>query len=631
MFDGLLSAGIRAASLAVILGWLLSAFGHLDLGGYLAAGIPAAAAVLFLTYRGRNRRAGFSLFRRMACWWKYRRILPLVYLLTLALVVAGSVLHEPNNFDGLSYRAPKVLFWLEQHRWHWIHAPYHELNYTLPNYEWLTAPMFLATRGFHSTVVINWIAFALIPPLFFNLLRVWGASRRAAYDWMWLFPSGYGVVMQAGGIGNDLLGLTAILAALYCANRFVASGKGACLLDALLAAGFCSGIKLSNVLLPVFVLILLLREPRRLRSNPLALGGGIALGALASGLIPLVLNRLHSGTFLGVVNSPDKIANPVAGLVGNGLMLIMAAITPPVFPGASQVTALLERALGSGLVSWLQAHYVKFTLKLNELPQEEGGGLGLGITLGVVICFILWMRWRRSDARPAGGRALLSWQWLAYWSCLAVGLITLMAKLGTGPAAPRNLLPWIPLVLGPVLAFLGSERAARARVWRIAAPLIALSVLPALLLTPSRPLLPPSTLLWLAQCAHAGSASVERMQVVYDVYAQRADPFIAIKRLLPPDAQVIGLVSDGSEPTAAWFKPFGQRRPVYLLSADEVKAARSTGEVRYVVVKEFCCELYFKMGPAQWFETFHARPIESFDVTLFASKPAARYTVAKLE
>jgi hypothetical protein len=243
----------------------------------------------------------------------------------------------------------------------------------------------------------------------------------------------------------------------------------------------------------------------------------------------------------------------------------------------------------------------------------------------------LWSRSRKAGRRPGGSASLLPWQWTAYWTCLGIGLLVITAKLGTGPAVPRNLLPWFPLVLGPILAFLGHEKCASSRLWRVAAPVIFLSVLPALVLTPSRPLVPPRTLIDLAERAHLGAPALERLRTVYEVYAQRADPFMPIKAAIPPDAEVIGLVSDGSESTAAWFKPFGHRWPVYLLSAGEVDAVRSAGQVRYVVIKEPCCEKYFKMQPTRWLERFRARPIQSFEVRLFASRPPVRYTVARLE
>ena len=562
--------------------------------------------------------------------WKCRRILPLIYLVTFGLIVFGSVWHEPNNFDGLSYRIPKVLYWLNQHCWCWINTPFQELNYTLPNYEWLTVPLFLATGGFHGAVVINWIAFLALPSLFFTLLRAFGASGRLAYDWMWIFPSGYLIVMQAGGIGNDLIGLAFILAALHCANRFVATTRASFLFAALLAAGFCTGVKLTNLPLAVFVLIILLKDLKLLRVRCFAFAIATALALLVSALIPILLNLAYSGSILGTTSSNDHVQNPVAGWLGNSLISLVAAFAPPLFPGANQITALLEHSLGHGLDAWLQLHYAKFTLRTNELPQEESGALGLGITLALITSVILWAGRGKAGNVSALKFQILPWQKIVWWIWLGFAGLIISAKLGTGPGFPREMLPWLPLLLAPVIAFFGCGRISRSSIWRTLVPLISLSVVPALLLTPSRPLIPQFTLFKLAQKSGASTASLERFNVVYDVYARRANPFAAIKNELPPNIRILGLISDGDEPTAAWWKPYGSRRCIYLLSEAEVKAAREEG-VQYIILKEPSCRQYFNTDTARWLETHQARPIKTVEIRILAAAPPVRYTLAQFE
>ena len=39
-----------------------------------------------------------------------------------------------------------------------------------------------------------------------------GVRPRAAWCWMWLFPSGYGYVLQAGSVVNDMFGALLVLA-----------------------------------------------------------------------------------------------------------------------------------------------------------------------------------------------------------------------------------------------------------------------------------------------------------------------------------------------------------------------------------------------------------------------------------
>jgi hypothetical protein len=318
--------------------------------------------------------------------------------------------------------------------------------------------------------------------------------------------------------------------------------------------------------------------------------------------------------------------------LGNSLITLAATFAPPVFPGANQITTLLEHGLGHGLLSWLQSNYNKFTLRLNELPQEECGALGLGITLGLILNVILWLRLRAQNAGnlPAGKSELLPWQRVAWWGWLGFVGLAIFAKLGTGMAFPRNLLPWSPFLLAPMLAAIGHEAITRSLLWRRLIPLIALSVLPGIILTPSRPLIPQPVLLKLAQKSGLSSGSLERLGVAYDVYAQRADPFTAIKSAWPQETRIIGLVSDGAEPTAAWWTPYGSRRCVYLLSEAGISTARTEG-VQYIVVEEASCQKIFNMDAALWLETHHARPIKAVDVRVVAGWPPIRYTLAKFD
>ncbi len=561
MFDFLISLFIRLGTAAVLVGWLLSAIGELNGRGYLLAGVPAVLLIGMVSRRDLPAPHRRKFLRRAAGWWRGRRLLPLIFFLTFALVALGSVLYEPNNFDALSYRSPKVLHWLAAGRRNWIHAPYEPINYTMPNFEWLTVPLFLLTHGFHAPVILNWIAFLVLPSLFFSLLRAFGAPGRTAHDWMWLFPSGYLIVMLAGGIGNDLPGLAVMLAALHCANRFAATGKAAWLFDALLAAGFCTAIKLSSIPLPVFVGIILLRGLRRLRGHPLALVSGTVLGALASALIPLLLNFKFSGSVFGVTGEQGQTQGMLAGVVGNSLIMLTTMLVPPVVPGADRISQFLENGLW-GLPAWNHSHYGRFTLRLNELAQEETGGLGLGITVALLLMAALWWRARRAGKLTAARPQLPRWQRIAWWAWLGFAYLAVAAKLGTGDSFPRNLLPWFPLPLAPVIAFIGCEAAQRSKAWRTLAPLAALSVLPAVLLSPSRPLIPAEFILNLSRAAGAAAAAQDRIRKVYETYAVRADPFAPLRAELPPDARVIGLLTQGGEATSAWWKPYGSRRCV---------------------------------------------------------------------
>jgi hypothetical protein len=631
MFDRILSLAIRLASATVLLGWGLSAIGALNLRGYLLAGIPVVCLIGFFFRRNSKTATDAPRFPRLIFLRKKHRLLPAIYLFTFFLIVCGSILIEPNNYDGLSYRIPKILYWTTQNHWQWVNTPFGAINYTLPNYEWLTAPIFLITGGFHATVVINWIAFLFLPPLFFSLLRCFGTSRQLAYDWMWIFPTAYLIAMQAGSIGNDLLGLTAILAALHCANRFAATAQNEYLVDALLATGLCTGVKISNLPLGVFVLIILCKGLDFSRAKRPVIAIAVTLSLCVSAAIPLCLNFVYSGTILGTALNTDQVQNPLAGCLGNGLMTFVSAFAPPVFPGANHVGTMLEHLLGNGLDSWLHAHYAKFTLRLNELPQEDfSGELGLGISLALFLTIVLGMKGGGAHTFPAKQIGLLRWQKTVWWSWLAFSVLVISSKLGTGPSFPRNIMPWIPLLLAPMIAYYGNPRISRSLIWRYLTPLISLSVVPVLLASPSRPLLPPATLFRLAEKSGASTATLDRLSLVYRVYAQRADAFAIVKKELPESVRVLGLVSDGNEPTASWWRPYGSRRCVYLRTEAEVDAARRDG-LQYIVLKETSCQHYFNMDTEHWLASHQARPVMTADIKLLASVPPFHYTLAKFD
>ncbi len=627
MFDCALSLAIRLGSAAVLLGWLLSACVQLNARGYLLLGIPVAIVTAIFTLREAKPPGSGKTARRLKRWLKQRRWLPLIYFSTFALIIIGSAMYEPNNFDGLSYREPKVLDWLDAQRWRWIASPYEAINYTLPNYEWLTVPFFLVTRGFHSTVIINWIAFLFLPSLLFSLIRAFGARGRAAFDWMWIFPTGYIIALEAGGIGNDVIGMVALLAALHCANRFVRDGKGGQLFDALLAAGFCTGVKLSNLPLPVFVLIILLRDRAKLFTRPKALAAGLMVALAISAFIPILNNLRNVGTVFGSTTKLDQIDNPVAGWVGNGIITVTTAMQPPVFPAAKKAMSLAEHALGQSFLEWMRVHYDKFSMRLHEMPQEETGALGLGITAALLINAGVWLRARN---KLAAGECpgLLRWQRMAWWAWFGFAALVIAAKLGTGLAFPRNMLPWYPLALAPLAAFLGRAPLGKSLAWRLGAPLAALSLWPALALNPSRPLLPPSMILSAAEKLHVPAGVQEQLRVTYEIYAKRADVFAELRTDLPTSARVLGLVSDGSEPTVSYWKPFGSRRCVFMITDAEMRAAPASG-VEYFIVADNSCMRYFNIHTDEFLAKYGAKEIKSVQIRMLVGWPAARYTLAK--
>ena len=198
---------------------------------------PAAGSALTPTLRSILHRA----------LHRFRNPLPLAFGLLALLVLAGGLLHEPNNGDTMGYRLPRVLHWLAEGHWHWIHCDDPRLNVTAPGWEWQAAPILLFLKSDRPLFLINWLPFVLLPGLTFSLLWRLGVSRRAAWHWMWILPSGYCFVMQAGSVCNDSFTATYALAAMVLALRSSRAIASADLGYSLLAAALLTGAKQTNL------------------------------------------------------------------------------------------------------------------------------------------------------------------------------------------------------------------------------------------------------------------------------------------------------------------------------------------------------------------------------------------------
>ena len=78
---------------------------------------------------------------------RFRRPLPLAFLILAALVFLGAAIYPPTNYSGLQYRTARVLQWLAHEQWFWIHTVDTRMNNRACGMEWLTAPLLLFTRS----------------------------------------------------------------------------------------------------------------------------------------------------------------------------------------------------------------------------------------------------------------------------------------------------------------------------------------------------------------------------------------------------------------------------------------------------------------------------------------------------
>src|ERR1043165_909943 len=157
------------SALASLAGWILSALGELNIGGYIVFALLTAIA-FWLWRRFFDRgQSGASIRRLSFPSRRYRRALPLCFAIFSLLIFIGGALYAPNNHTALTYRIPRVLQWLFENRWYWVHTPNPRINDRACGIEWLSAPLLLFTHSDRLLFLFNFIPFLLLPGLIFSV------------------------------------------------------------------------------------------------------------------------------------------------------------------------------------------------------------------------------------------------------------------------------------------------------------------------------------------------------------------------------------------------------------------------------------------------------------------------------
>lgn len=561
-------------------GWTLSALHELNPAGYVIALLIGFAAL----FVWRKRSSEFIPTRihwpKLGC--RFRRPLPAIFLFVAALVFLGGTLHAPNNYDGLTYRLPRMLNWLSAGHWFWIPTINDRMNYSTTAWEWTAMPLLALLRSDRGLFLINALGFLLMPGLLFSVFRHTGVARKVAWTWMWILPLAYGYATQAGSIGNDFTGALFCLMSVHCGLRARHSGRVSDIWLAGLSAALMTGVKLSNlpVLLPCLVAVWPALGHLRKNLAGSAIMAGVAV--MVSAAPTVMLNQAHTGSWNG---DPQNLAqvqveSPGAALLGNSLLLLQQSFMPPVLPAAQKVSEHLDQQLPASWRQTLKEKFPRYYLThLNELPQEEAAALGLGITLLLLVAIGAAAIGLGRSSSKRGAMAVMSPVGLAAW----VSALFFMLKMGS-EADARLMLPYYPLVIIPILLLPAQNHLLRFQVWRILVALAALSVLPAVILSPARPLWPAQKISERLARQHPDSPGLQRLAMVYSVYAHRNDALAPLRDRLPDSARTIGFVADTDDSDYSLWRPFGRRKVEYL-RADNHPSVQIPDDVEWIVVK----------------------------------------------
>jgi hypothetical protein len=567
----LIKLWILGSAACVSAGWVLSALHQINLAGY-----AVFFCILFLVLVLENRRrrtepyvafpkSGASWVR--VCLHRFRRPLPLLFLLTAFLAIAGGALNSPNNYDALTYRFPRLLHWWAASGWHWIATPNERMNLSGTNFEWLMMPLFVVTHSDRFFFLINIVSYLFLPTLIFLVFVAAGLPRRVAWFWMWLLPAALCYAMQAGSISNDTIAATYFLSAIYFALQARRTCSVRNLWMAFLATALLTGVKASN--LPLLLPLAWAIWPA-LRLMEKRLGASVAvvlLSLLVSYLPTAMLNQHFAGDWTGDPKNIEKIKvqKPLVGVLGNGLQLGLQSLEPPFLPLARTVENWVWDRFPESLQTMLKNDFPHFVVGFRELPQEESAGVGVGITVIAIISIVAALVFRRRNkgrSLPVVGRqglviGLLTW----------VALLVYMSKLGS-EATCRLIAAYYPLLLLPLLLNPAQSFLVRQRWYGALAVCASAIAVVAVILTPSRPLWPAESFFAWAVGHAPNNVVMARARMVYSVYRSRNDLFASLRQNIPGSVSVIGLVEGTDDLESSLWHPFGARRVVNVLEGD---------------------------------------------------------------
>ncbi|HEX5397697.1 MAG TPA: hypothetical protein VFY06_01435 [Verrucomicrobiae bacterium] len=563
---------IWISAFATLAGWGLSVVGQLNRPGYAVA-IIIFAVFMFL----RRKDLGFAptgnCSRRKRILRRFRRPLPLAFAILSALIFLGGAIYPPTHWNAVAYHMPRVLHWLEAGRWNWIHTAVERMNYSGCDFEWLLAPLLLFTRSDRTLFLLNFIPFLLIPGLVFSLFTRLGVRTRVAWYWMWLFPTGYILLLQAGSAGNDAISVIYALAAMDFGFRAGKSRRARDLWVSVLAAALMTGTKPVSLplLLPWTILMVTSGAWRITGKFPARAANWLSLAVAATmiSFFPIALmNKIHSGDWLGtsLEGMHLEMEKPLIGVVGNVFQLALQNFTPPLFPLAGWWNHHCPELLPQ---SWIAAFQPGFA-SVGELPNEDWSGIGFCLSVllaaSVAANFLGGTGRRLPATNPterhlpsdAPGRIEDKFRWLlllAPW----VSLLFFCTKSAMNTPC-RLIAPYYPLLLPSLLLGAGQTRVVRRWWWRALAGLAVMLAFVVLILSPDRPLWPAKPILSRLAAQHASSHLIARALDVYTVYSHRSDPLADLRPLLPDDPKIVGFVGGPDDPEISLWRPFGSRR-----------------------------------------------------------------------
>ena len=520
------------------------------------------------------------------------------------------------------------MHWLAAGEWHWIRALDVRMNIAGCNFEWLFAPLILLTHSDRFLFLLNWFSFLLLPGLTFSVFTRLGVRPRVAWWWMWILPSGWCFIMQAGSTLDDAFATAYALAAVDFALRALENKKVGDLWLALLAAALATGVKQTDILLALPVLIAIWPRTRLLLKRPLSSLAVMASCLLISAFPMMVFDLQHTGNCVGVSATSwakTELHSPLWGILGNVFCLTVQNLKPPIFPFASSWNVAMKHFLQTPF----GAHFNGFEAfgRLSFGIAESSAALGAGIFLLVLISFLAARhhRWtpETAGATKSHDRLLPILRWMP-WALLLV----YMAKVGTFENG-RQFAAYYVFLFPSLLISTGQSVLVRRRWWQSVAVLVMLMAVLLLAISRDRPLFPAQTIIgWLA-ARHPDSKLISTISRSYAATPDFEHQRLLLQKILPPGEPVLGYAAvDGLIESCLWL-PYGQRRVERILPGDPPEQLRLAG-IHHVVLENNLLNQTNETLP-QWLARYSGVVIRQWDFIANPYDPPQHFYLVRLQ
>jgi hypothetical protein len=575
---------ILLSALLVSTGWILSAFQELNRMGYMVCLAVAAIAAIYWQQISRwrprkNPRQFFGKFLR-----RFKRPAPFLFLVLVLLSLVSGILYAPYNSDTCAYRIPRVLHWLGQGQWHWIHTADMRMNVAGCGYEWLATPLILFTHTDRLLFLINWMSYLMLPGLIFSVFKYWGVCSRVAWWWAWVLASGWCYVMQSASVSNDGFATIYALAAVALVLKSQETGNADFWLS-WLAMALLTGVKQTDI--PLAALWLLAAWPtRRIAfAAPKTFLVMVMTTLLVSGVPVMIFNLLYTGTWDGITalqaEYPDwhiQLDSPFWGIVGNAFYIPVLSLLPPIFPWSGA----WNHAMDVFVATPFGAHFKSFERfgAVDPGITETSAGIGLAVILLTAISMCAARKYQTSL------RTQCSRLQFALRLCPWILLVIFMAKVGVVQNV-RFLAGYYVFFFPSLLSGAGNEILVRKTWWQTIALLCMVPAAILLVVNPNRPLFPAKTILGHFLAAHPQSKALSQLQNAFAAPDSLENLKRQLKENLPPGELLVGFAAVGnSESEPALWLPLGSRRVMRVLKQDTPEKLAEAG-IHYVVIEEF--------------------------------------------